>query len=145
MHFKYLIFLLLFFIYTSCSVDCKYLNYLGGITYINGIKYSGDCSSYYPDRTLSSKRSYEEGLDNGKWEFFHPNGNLETEGNYNKGVRIGKWTYFFENGSIKQISFYKNGLKDSIWTKYLLSGDPLWEKEFKNDTLISITNFQRFR
>ena len=145
MYFKIIISILLLFIYTSCSLDCKYLKYTDGITYIKGIKYSGDCISYYPDGTITSKRSYYEGLDNGKWEFFHPNGNLETVGNYYQGVRIGQWSYFFENGSIKQKSYYKDGLKDSIWTNYLLNGDPLWEKEFKKDTLISVTDFQRFR
>jgi len=145
MYFKIIFILLFIVISSSCTVDCKYLQFTDGITYINGIKYSGDCISYYPEGTISSKRSYDKGLDNGRWEFYHPNGTLETEGSYERGARIGKWSYFYENGSIKQVSFYKNGLKDSVWTNYLLNGDPLWEKEFKNDTLNSITNFQRFR
>ena len=132
-------------IFSSCAIDCKYLDYVDGITYLNGFKYSGDCSSYYPDGVLSSNRSYKNGLDNGKWEFFHPNGNAETLGNYSNGKRIGRWEYYFESGELKQLSFYKKGLKDSIWTNYLLNGDPLWEKEFKNDTLKGIINYKRFR
>jgi len=131
------------FLFCSCTLDCKFLKYTDGVTYFNGIKYSGDCISYFSDGKISSKQSYKDGLDNGSWEFYHTNGQIQTKGNYYFGLRNGTWVYYYDNGALEQISHYKLGLKDSIWENYLINHDLNWEKSFKNDSLISIINYQR--
>ena len=69
----------LLFLFLACgSPDrCGEIEYVEGITYLNGNLYTGKCSVYKND-TIVSVQQYLNGKDHGNWVFYHPNGNCYT-------------------------------------------------------------------
>ena len=114
-----ILFLFIFLISCSNPNSCGDLIYKNGVTYIGDNLYTGRCSIFYEDGTLSGIQSYTDGLDHGTWKYYYPNGVLETRGKFKLGKRVGTWKYYHSNKKIKQISFYnKLGEKDGVWKYY---------------------------
>ena len=112
---KNIYFLLIYIAFSSCSseVDCNEIKYIDGVSYYNGEKFTGNCSSYFLNGNLSSQQSYLNGLDNDNWTFFYSNKNLKTEAYFNNGKRIGQWKYYAKNGNIWKVNTYNEAGKPS--------------------------------
>jgi len=115
------IYLLISTTFYSCSltVDCNEIKYVDGVSYYNGEKFSGNCSSYYLNGNLSSQQSYIDGLDNDNWTFYYSNKNLKTEAFFSNGKRIGQWKYYAKNGNIWKVNTYNEmGEPFGEWETY---------------------------
>ena len=122
------IYLLISTTFYSCSsvVDCKEIKYIDGISYYNGEKFSGNCSSYFLNGNLRSKQSYIDGLDNDNWTFYFSNDSIRTKAFFDRGKRIGQWKYYSKNGNLWKINTYDSlGNPVGSWKTY----DTLWKDE----------------
>jgi len=118
---KNIYFLLIYIAFSSCSseVDCNEIKYIDGISYYNGEKFTGSCSSYYLNGNFRSKQSYIDGLDNGNWTFYYSNKNLKTEAFFKNGKRIGQWKYYAKNGKLWKANSYDSlGNPVGYWETY---------------------------
>ena len=106
---KYLILVLLFFLFYGCSdpQPCPELDFdtNEGLTYVNSEPYTGRCLTYKNENKRSIQQ-YLNGADHGKWIFYFENGKVETKGKFNNGSRVGTWNYYWPNGKIRQKSIY---------------------------------------
>ena len=125
---RYFFYLFISLLLFSCSnpSPCVDIEYTGGLTYKNGVLYTGRCS-VVKDDSIVSIQQYLSGRDHGNWVFYHSNGEIETKGKFKNGKRIGKWKYYHDNGNLKQISFYKDGEKSGIWSTYDYDGNLIKE------------------
>ncbi|MAC41840.1 MAG: hypothetical protein CMJ05_08640 [Pelagibacterales bacterium] len=107
------------------------------VTYLNDIRYTGKCETFYDDLGLEvdSQRQYKNGLDHGRWTFYHTNGEIETTGRFKKSKRIGIWKYYYEDGTLSQISRYRNGLKHGTWKVFSEKGELLSENKWVKGVL----------
>ena len=116
--FVYCIISLVFF---SCSseVNCDEIKFIDGISYYNGKKFTGDCSSYFYLGNLKTQQSYFDGLDNDKWTFYFSNDSIRTLAFFDKGKRIGEWKYYAKNGNIWKVNTYNEmGEPFGEWETY---------------------------
>ena len=114
-----------------------------GITYSNGIKYSGTCNIILEDSLLWKTRTYKKGKKTGETGYYIPEGTLEyvgsekngkidgdfisyyrngeisIEGELDMGRYVGEWKYYDDDGSLnKTLNYNKKGEKiDSIMHK----------------------------
>ena len=114
-----------------------------GITYSNGIKYSGTCNMFYNDTLLWKTRTYKKGKQTNETSYYIPEGTLEyvgseknglidgdfisyyrngeisIEGEVDMGKYVGEWKYYDDDGSLnKTLNYNKKGEKiDSIMHK----------------------------
>jgi antitoxin component YwqK of YwqJK toxin-antitoxin module len=114
-----------------------------GITYSNGIKYSGTCNMFYNDTLLWKTRTYKKGKQTNETSYYIPEGTLEyvgseknglidgdfisyyrngeisIEGEVDMGKYVGEWKYYDDDGSLNKTLYYnKKGEKiDSIMHK----------------------------
>tara|TARA_B100001093_G_C26236071_1_gene762319 strand:+ start:155 stop:598 length:444 start_codon:yes stop_codon:yes gene_type:complete len=119
------------------------LNVDNGITYTDGVKYSGTCNIFYNDSLLWKTRTYKRGyitkeigyyIDNGEVEYigkqkkglihgdfisYYPNGEISIEGELYMGKYLGEWKYYDDDGSLnKTLNYNKKGEKiESIMHK----------------------------
>jgi len=116
--FVYCIISLVFF---SCSseVNCDEIKFIDGISYYNGKKFTGDCSSYFYLGNLKTQQSYFDGLDNDKWTFYFSNDSIRTIAFFDKGKRIGEWKYYAKNGNLWKKNTYDSiGNPVGFWKTY---------------------------
>lgn len=71
----------------------------------------GTWSSFFPDGTLRSTVSYEDGLEEGPTLVNHPNGSPYYKGSYHRGRNFGKWVFYDETGAeLKRVEFDSTGV-----------------------------------
>lgn len=91
-------------------------------------------AAFYQNGYLISKGGIidEEGLFQGKWEYYYLDGNLKSKGEYKDGKKYGKWTYYFTNGNVEQEGFFdKNGNYTGEWKWYYENGNLLRKEEYR--------------
>lgn len=116
-------FLFLLFL-TSCFTEyCGDLNYDNGLTYKQGVLFTGTCKSYDLSNQLRSVQSYNNGLDHGEWVFYSKNGSILTEGVFVNGKRDGVWKYYYETGEIWKINVFEMDKKIGEWITYNIGGE----------------------
>lgn len=69
----------------------------------------GQFRAFYPDGTLASEGTYEDGLENGPWKDFHDNGKVAAEGAYKLGKEHGVWNYYGSEGKLEETIEYVDG------------------------------------
>lgn len=121
-------------LYISCGNipnECPNIKYDGNLTTLDGLPYSGSCSTFYEgSKKHFSIQRYKQGKEHGEWLFYFENGNLMTEGYFNFGEKIGLWKYYYENGKIHKQHFYDSeGNRSGVWKTFSESGETISIKQ----------------
>jgi hypothetical protein len=67
-------------------------------------------TSYFPNGTIRSRRTYVNGVEQGPAEVFHPNGMTFYRGTFVDGNRVGLWEFFDEQGTlVKTVEYDSQG------------------------------------
>jgi len=83
----------------------------------------GPWKEYYPDGTLRSTGTYDDGIRVGDWKFYYENGKLEQQGKYTKkGKPDGTWIWYFEDGTLQREQNFIAGLEDGEYLEYEETG-----------------------
>jgi antitoxin component YwqK of YwqJK toxin-antitoxin module len=125
--FSLLITLWLFISCENIPSECPSIKYDGDLTTLDGLPYSGSCSTFYKEsKKHYSIQRYKQGRDHGEWLFYFENGNLMTKGSFDYGKKIGPWLYFYGNGKIHKQHFYDSeGNRSGVWKTFSESGEVL--------------------
>lgn len=81
-------------------------------------KVSGIQDFRYEDGTISATGNYNEGLEDGQWEYFHQNGQTQAKGNYKQGLEEGTWEFFDSTGQVIKSTEYKGGMMHGKFLTY---------------------------
>jgi antitoxin component YwqK of YwqJK toxin-antitoxin module len=90
---------------------------------------------YSSDGRLRVKGTYlDEGLKDGKWEYFYPDGTLDSEENMDKGSSVGEQKYFGTDGTLtrKFTTYEQNGKTYERYEEYYASG-AVKERGYRQD------------
>lgn len=90
---------------------------------------------YSPEGRLRVKGTYlDEGLKDGKWEYFHPDGTLDSEENMNKGESVGTQKYYGSDGTLQRqfTTYEQNGKTYERYEEYYASG-AVKERGYRQD------------
>ena len=108
------------------------------VTYHNDVK-NGPWKRYYKDGKLQMDANVVEGIKyQGQFTTYYPNGNKETDGLYIDGERDSTWYFYNENGSVYTVRYYTNGKvikeypQNGDFDSYFPSGIPRNEYHYKD-------------
>lgn len=62
----------------------------------------GPYESFYSNKQLCEKGSYEKGLRNGDWQYWRPDGSLLRTEHWNNGTQRGEQVHYSENGLVQK-------------------------------------------
>ena len=80
--------------------------------------------------TINTKGIVQNGLKEGRWEFYYANGQKMLEANYSGGIENGAYNSYRENGVPYFRGFYINGQRANIWEFYDEQGNLAGTKDF---------------
>ena len=69
----------------------------------------------FKDGSLSSRKTYANGIETGPSERYYENGQLWTKGNLKSGKRGGIWKFYHKNGRLSIEGIYQAGIENGIW------------------------------
>ena len=78
-------------------------------------KKEGFWRKYFKDGSLSSRKTYANGIETGPSERYYENGQLWTKGNLKSGKRDGIWKFYHKNGRLSIEGIYQAGIENGIW------------------------------
>ena len=78
-------------------------------------KKEGFWRKYFKDGSLSSRKTYANGIETGPSERYYENGQLWRKGNLKSGKRDGIWKFYNKNGRLSIEGIYQAGIKNGIW------------------------------
>jgi antitoxin component YwqK of YwqJK toxin-antitoxin module len=67
---------------------------------------------------------------------YHPNGNLDYVGRFQDGKEQGEWNYFYEDGTRKYTEHWNQGLEDGVQIEYSPDGQVYLEKYYEKGKLV---------
>lgn len=67
---------------------------------------------------------------------YYPNGQLDYVGHFENGVEQGEWNYFHEDGTRKYTEHWDMGLEDGVQIEYAPDGQVYLEKYFEKGRLV---------
>ncbi|MBS1568259.1 MAG: hypothetical protein JST45_02345 [Bacteroidetes bacterium] len=67
---------------------------------------------------------------------YHPNGKLDYVGRFQDGKEQGEWNYFYEDGTRKYTEHWDKGLEEGVQIEYAPDGQVYLEKYFEKGKLI---------
>ncbi len=67
---------------------------------------------------------------------YHPNGKLDYVGRFEDGKEQGEWNYFYEDGTRKYTEHWDKGLEDGVQLEYAPDGQVYLEKYYEKGQLI---------
>jgi antitoxin component YwqK of YwqJK toxin-antitoxin module len=67
---------------------------------------------------------------------YHPNGKLDYVGNFEDGKEQGEWNYYYEDGTRKYTEHWDKGLEEGVQIEYAPDGQIYLEKYFEKGQLI---------
>lgn len=103
-----------------------------GMLLAGGI-FTDEWINYYPDGTIKSKGSFNNGLKDGKWIYYYPDGKKEQEGKFKENVLNGSWVWYYSNGQIKKTEqFNRKGLLEGELIEYDSLGNEITKGEYYN-------------
>lgn len=100
---KYLLYLILVFILVSCSnSEKKETQYeVSLLQNADTNLYTGKIVEYYIDgKQKKYEEVYNQGIKEGKYNYWFRNGMLKLSGEYSKNKRVGVWKWYTEKGEL---------------------------------------------
>jgi antitoxin component YwqK of YwqJK toxin-antitoxin module len=91
----------------------------------------------HPNGKLFIRGQNEDGEKTGLWETYHMNGKLSSVGRYFEGQEDSVWTFYHDNGLISSRGPWKAGEKHGAFVYYNEEGNPVLEKRYVHDELVS--------
>lgn len=79
----------------------------------------------FGDDSISSSRTYVDGVLDGPFQLFHPGGQAHVECSYVDGLREGRFSAWFPNGARVATGSYARGLRVGEWSEWTVDGLPL--------------------
>jgi len=67
---------------------------------------------------------------------YHPNGKLDYVGRFEDGKEQGEWNYYYEDGTRKYTEHWDKGLEEGVQIEYAPDGQIYLEKYFERGQLI---------
>lgn len=134
------------------------LSLVFSIIYFTGFT-QNQVTYFYPDSTISSIGTINNGRPDGFWINYYPDGNIKSEGNWYKGLLDSTWIFYFHSGHIKLKIQYNQGIKNGYCLTYNFDKDSLHYLEkrelfvdghlegkvfdyFSNGTISSVTHYK---
>ncbi|MCO5273847.1 MAG: hypothetical protein M9900_02880 [Flavobacteriales bacterium] len=74
---------------------------------------------------------------------YYPNGKLDYVGRFENGVEQGEWNYYYENGTPKYTEHWDKGLEDGVQIEYAPDGQVYLEKYFEKGKLVRTVDRSR--
>ncbi len=104
-------------------------------------KFDGPYMTFYVNGNPDSAGIYKDGIKVSAWVNFYENGNKRAIWNYNnQGIKEGKEQYFYQNGSINMEFYWNNNLMHGKYTQFHKSGSIEMEGNYVNGQRVGIWN-----
>jgi len=114
------------FLAESEERDAKKMSYYAPVVYQRPYEETGNTALV---------QTFENGKQNGPWEYYREDGTLEGKVTYKNDEANGKYESYFENGkTLYSDGTYVNGKKNGIEKEYYMSGKIQSATTYKNDT-----------
>lgn len=127
--------------FTGTAIDYDFAgNMIGRYEFKNG--FIQKLETFYEDRVLKTKLSFENGVPNGKHMSYYPNSNIEREFNYLNGFLNGELRTFYSDGTLTSQTNYKNGIMEGPFYYHCLNEMDLptcYQKGFAINGIETIT------
>jgi len=106
--------------FTGTAIDYDFAgNMIGRYEFQNG--FIQNLETFYEDRVLRLKLSFQNGVPNGKHMSYYPNSNVEREFNYLNGFLNGELRTYFTDGTLTSQTNYKNGIMEGPFYYHYLN------------------------
>ena len=121
----------------SVVVDLGQLEKRPGITYFEGVPFTGVAIKKYNNGQKALESNYKDGKPHGLQSVWYENGQKSSEFTVKDGKPHGLMTSWYENGQKKSENPWKDGYKDGLDTWWFENGQKRLEHTYKDGELIS--------
>lgn len=95
----------------------------------------GIWKEYYPNNSLKSKITFENGRPNGYAIMYHDNGKIKEEGLWQMARWVGDYKLYYENGQVQQeFKFTAGGKREGVQKYYYENGQLMIEGNWQGGT-----------
>lgn len=112
--------------------DTRFSMSTDGTIYLDSMMFSGYMVTFYPDRSLKSKKSYYQGRLEGNFISYYPNGQIYSHRPYHLGEKHGEHLGYYEDGQLKFQSYFVNGFSQGTHKGWYPSGSLKKEMNYKD-------------
>ncbi|MEP2026677.1 MAG: toxin-antitoxin system YwqK family antitoxin [Reichenbachiella sp.] len=112
--------------------DARFSMSTDGTIYLDSIKFSGYVVSYYPERSVKSKKGYYQGRLEGDFISYYPNGQIYSQRPYHLGEKHGEHLGYYEDGQLKFQYQFVNGFSQGTHKNWYASGKLKKEMNYKD-------------
>ena len=114
-------------------------------TFRNGKELNQTRLTYYENGQLKETGNYQDGKQDGLWEFYRENGNIRERVTYRNDLMHGTHETFYDSGEINWKRNYKDGALHGRWESFFKDGKTNILSNWKNGIELNQTRFVYYK